>query len=66
MSYVGCPRIVRADHGTENCVVAKVHIGFRMNHRMIWQVQEVFFMDHQLLIQLVNIDVLWQLIIISL
>lgn len=35
ISYVlciGCPRVVRADHGTENCLVAKVHIGFRMHH----------------------------------
>ena len=30
--YIGCPRVVRADHGTENCLVAKVHIGFRMHH----------------------------------
>ncbi|XP_065901982.1 uncharacterized protein [Dysidea avara] len=28
----GCPRLVRADHGTENCAVAKIHIAFRMNH----------------------------------
>lgn len=30
--FIGCPRIIRADHGTENCAVAKVHIGLRMNH----------------------------------
>lgn len=29
---VGCPLIVRADLGTENCRVAKVHIAFRMHH----------------------------------
>ncbi|XP_065887587.1 uncharacterized protein [Dysidea avara] len=28
----GCPRVVRADHGTENCLVAKCHIAFRMDH----------------------------------
>ena len=30
--FPGCPRIVRADHGTENCGVAKVQIAFRMGH----------------------------------
>ena len=24
--------MVRADHGTENCLVAKCHIAFRMDH----------------------------------
>ena len=28
----GCPRVLRADLGTENCSVAKIHIAFRMNH----------------------------------
>jgi len=28
----GCPRIARANHGTENCGVAKVQIAFRMDH----------------------------------
>ena len=26
----GCPRKVRADYGTENCVVAKLHIAFHL------------------------------------
>lgn len=32
ISLLGCPRIIRADHGTENCTVAKIHIAFRMDH----------------------------------
>ena len=28
----GCPRIVRADHGTENALVAEMQIAFRFNH----------------------------------
>lgn len=31
-NFIGCPSVLRADHGTENCVIAKVHIAFRMNH----------------------------------
>ena len=31
-NYIGCPRIVRADHGTENCSVAKIHIAMRQFH----------------------------------
>ena len=29
---IGCPRIVRADHGTENALVAEMQIAFRFNH----------------------------------
>ena len=29
---LGCPRVLRADHGTENSVIAKMHIAFRMHH----------------------------------
>ena len=29
---LGCPKIVRADLGTENCLVAKVQIALRMHH----------------------------------
>ena len=28
----GCPRVVRADYGTENCMVARLQIAFRMHH----------------------------------
>ena len=28
----GCARIIRADHGTENPTLAKIHIVFRMEH----------------------------------
>ena len=28
MCSVGCPKVVQADHGTENCVVAKLQIAF--------------------------------------
>ena len=28
----GYPRIVRADHGTENCGVATIHVAFRLDH----------------------------------
>ena len=30
--FSGCPLVVRADYGTENCGVAKVQIAFRMGH----------------------------------
>lgn len=30
--YLGCPKVVRADYGTENASVAKIHLAFRMNH----------------------------------
>ena len=30
--YTGCPRILRADHGTENVIVAQLQIAFRMEH----------------------------------
>ena len=33
MLVLGCPKVVRADHGTENCTVAKVHIGFQLGHK---------------------------------
>ena len=29
---IGCPRIMRADNGTENCSVAKIHIAMRQFH----------------------------------
>ena len=29
---LGCPRLVRAEHGTENCGVAKIHIAFCLDH----------------------------------
>ena len=33
LQYIlGCPRVVRGDCGTENCIVAKVQIAFRMHH----------------------------------
>lgn len=32
MILIGCPKVVRADYGTENCSVAKIHIAFRMDH----------------------------------
>ena len=32
MCSVGCPKVVRADHGTENCVVAKLQIAFWFHH----------------------------------
>ena len=28
----GCPKVVRADYGTENSIVAKLQVAFRMNH----------------------------------
>ena len=46
----GCPVVVRADYGTENCVVAKIQIAFRMNHLDSLSGQRSFFMAHQLLI----------------
>jgi hypothetical protein len=27
---LGCPRVIRADYGTENSITAKIHIAFRM------------------------------------
>ena len=30
--YIGCPRVVRADYGTENCTVAQLQIAFQMFH----------------------------------
>ena len=29
---LACPRVVRADYGTENSVTAKIHIALRMEH----------------------------------
>ena len=28
---VGCPRVIRADYGTENSVTAKIHIALRID-----------------------------------
>lgn len=30
--FLGCPRILRADHGTENAIAAQAHIAFRLRH----------------------------------
>ena len=30
LNVIGCPRKVRADYGTENCLVAKLHIAFHL------------------------------------
>ena len=32
LNVSGCPRVVRADYGTENCTVAKIHLAFQMNN----------------------------------
>ena len=32
MYNLACPRVVRADYGTENSVTAKIHIALRMEH----------------------------------
>ena len=29
---LGCPKVIRSDYGTENCIVAKLQIAFRMHH----------------------------------
>ena len=39
----GCPMVVRADYGTENCVVAKIQIAFCMNHPDSLSGQRSFF-----------------------
>ena len=32
LSSLGCPKVIRSDYGTENCIVAKLQIAFRMHH----------------------------------
>ena len=30
--FQGCPKLIRADLGTENCTMANIQIAFRINH----------------------------------